>query len=54
MDNRRKYLLAFVMGAIEGGIIVAWATRAIPKMVSGMMQSMMARMQEEGCNPQEI
>ena len=54
MDNKKKYMLAFAMGVIEGGIIVGLATKAIPKMMSGMMQSMMARMKEEGCNPQEI
>jgi len=49
------YFLTAILGAIGGGIIVAVATRAIPKMMSqmmaGMMQNMMA---QEGCNPMEM
>ena len=53
-SNTKKYMLAFAVGAIGGGIAIAWATRAMPKMMSGMIQSMMARMSEEGCDPQEM
>ena len=52
--NISKYMLTFAVGAVGGGLIVAWATRAIPEMMSGMMRNMMARMQEEGCNPVEM
>ena len=52
--NAKKYMLAFAVGAIGGGIAIAWATRAMPKIMSGMMQSMMACMREEGCDPQEM
>ena len=58
-DSPNKgYVLAVLLGAIGGGVIVALVTRAIPKMMSrimaGMMQTMMSRMREGGCNPAEI
>ncbi len=53
-SNAKKYALAFAVGAIGGGITIAWATRAMSKMMSGMMQNMMARMREEGCDPLEM
>lgn len=63
MDNtyphNRGYLLAAVLSAIGGGLIVAVATRAIPKMMSQMMprmmQNMVARMEgEDGYSPAEM
>ena len=45
-----KYVLGFVLGAIGGGIMVARATDAIPK----MMHNMMSRMAEEGHSPMEM
>jgi CheY-specific phosphatase CheX len=57
-SHNRGYALAAVLGVVGGGLIVALATKAIPKMMSqmmsGMMQNMMARMGEGGCNPAEI
>jgi hypothetical protein len=53
-SNTKKYILLLAVGAIGGGIAIALATRAMPKMMSGMMQSMMARMGEDGCDPQEM
>ena len=53
-SNSRKYVLAVTLGAIAGGLIVAYATRAMPKMMSGMMQKMMGHLAEEGCNPAEM
>jgi len=50
----RKYMLAFALGAVGGGILTVWATGAMPRMMSRMMQNMMARMQDEGCNPAEM
>jgi hypothetical protein len=56
--NRRGYLLAAMVGAIGGGLIVTIATKAIPKMMSElmakMMQSMMLNMRESGCTPGEM
>ena len=53
-----KYVLVAILGAIGGGLLVALATRAIPKimskMMSGMMQNMMGQMKESGCNPAEM
>ena len=53
-SNLRKYMLTFGLGAVGGGILAAWATNAMPKIMSRMMQSMMARMQETGCDPKEM
>lgn len=53
-----KVVLAGILGAIGGGLLVAIATRAIPKMMSrmmsGMMQNMMGQMRENGVNPAEM
>jgi hypothetical protein len=46
----KKYLLAVTLGAVGGGLLMAWATRAMP----GMMSSMMSRMGGEGCSPAEM
>ncbi|MCL4534282.1 MAG: hypothetical protein M1370_03875 [Bacteroidetes bacterium] len=50
----KGYLLAVAFGAIGGGFAVALLTRAIPNMMSRMMQNMMAQMREAGCNPLEM
>lgn len=50
----KKYLLAVTLGAVGGGLLMAWATRAMPRMMSGMMSSMMSRMGGEGCRPAEM
>ena len=52
------YFLAVGLGAIGGGLLIAVATRAIPKMMSkmmaGMMENMMAQMGEGDCDPADI
>jgi len=54
-SHNRGYVLAAVLGAIGGGLVVALATNAIPRMMSGMVQNMMAHMGgEDGCNPSEM
>ena len=54
----RRTILAAGLGALGGGLVVAIATRAIPKvmsqMMSGMMRNMMAQMGEGGCKPAEM
>ena len=49
-----KCVFAFALGAIAGGFIMAYATKAMPKMMSEMMHNMVAQMGGEGCNPAEI
>jgi CheY-specific phosphatase CheX len=57
-SHTKGYVLAAALGAMGGGLIVALATRAIPKiasqMMSGMMRNMMAQMAADGCNPAEM
>jgi len=53
-SHSRGYLLAAVLGALGGGLVVAVSTKAIPKMVSAIMRNVMARMRESGCNPEEM
>ncbi len=53
-SNRGKYIVTFTLGAIAGGAVLALATRAMPKMMAGMMQNMMAQMSKEGHNPEEM
>ena len=48
------YVLAAAIGAIGGGLFVASATKAIPNMMSQMMQNMMANMGEGEFSPAEI
>lgn len=54
MDNTRffgrGYVLAGLFGAVLGGLAVALATRAIPKIMSGMMRNAMEQMRESGCD----
>jgi hypothetical protein len=57
-DEKKRILIAGSIGAILGGLFVAEATNAIPKMMEKvsitMMGKMMARMGAEGCTPQDI
>jgi len=53
-SKSRNYMLAVAVGALGGGLLVAWAANAMPKMMSRMMQNMMTRMREEGCDPTEM
>jgi hypothetical protein len=53
-SSTKGYALAVLLGAIAGGLVVSIATRAIPKMMSGMMQNMMMQMEKNGFNPGEM
>ncbi len=52
------YVIAALLGALAGGLVVAWATRLIPKMMGKMMadfpRRMMAQMKAEGRDPAEM
>jgi hypothetical protein len=62
MDNNRNdyrgYLITTLLGAAAGGLIVAWITHAVPKMMKRMMANMMENMRTQmstgGCKPEEI
>jgi len=43
-SRKQGYLLAGLVGAAVGGILVAFVGRVFPKMMSQMMESMMANM----------
>ena len=47
-SNSGKYLLAALIGVGLGGFAVAATTRAVPKMISGMMAGMKEHCQAEG------
>ena len=53
-SKTNKRFLTFALGAIAGGIITVYATKAIPKIMSGMMQNMMSSMGGEDCSPSDI
>lgn len=57
-SNYKGYLFAAGLGVLGGAVLLAYATRAIPKMMSkmmaGMMQTMMSQMEANECDPSEI
>ena len=57
-SDRTRYLITALLGAAAGGLVVAWATNAIPRMMkrmmAGMMENMRAQMGAQGCKPDEI
>ena len=57
-DFRKGYVVAVVLGAAAGGLVVAFASKAFPKMMASMMSQMMrdrmAQMGESGCDPAEM
>ncbi len=56
--DRLRYVVAVLLGVCAGGLLVAVATRAVPKVLSGMMAGMMQNMMvsagSEGCEPVDI
>ena len=57
-DPKQNYAAAVLLGAVGGGILVALASRAVPKMMekmmAGIMQNMFSQMSESGCDPSEM
>lgn len=57
-SSNLKYALVALLGAAAGGVIVVIATRAIPRIMCGMMAAMMenmaGRMGEGGVDPSDI
>jgi hypothetical protein len=53
-SHTKGYVLAAVLGAIGGGLVVALATNAVPRMMSLMMQNMRDHIGEAGFNPAEM
>lgn len=58
MDQKKNpyngYVLAAGVGALCGGILVAALTRAVPKIMSQMMTTMMAEISAGECDPAEF
>jgi hypothetical protein len=56
--DRLRCVVAVLLGVFAGGLLVAVAIRAVPKvlsgMMAGMMQNMMASAGPEGCEPVDI
>lgn len=52
-SNAKGYVLAAFLGAVGGGLLVAIMTKAVPRIMSGMMQNMMGQMRKNGFNPGE-
>jgi hypothetical protein len=57
-SGKSGYILAAILGAVGGGAAVAFATDAVPKMLSrvmsGMMGNMMAELGAGECDPAEM
>ena len=57
-SDRNGYLISALLGAAAGGLVVAWITHAIPKMMkrmlAGMMDNMRSQMNAGGCKPEEF
>jgi len=51
VSHLRGYLLAGLFGAAAGGLLVVVVTKAIPKMMSRMMQNMMTQIGVGDCVP---
>ena len=62
MDDTRSsakgYAIAALLGVVGGGVLVAVATKAVPKMVDGAMSRirhrMIEHMRRSGINPAEM
>jgi len=57
-SDRTGYVITALLGAAAGGFVVAWVTKAIPRMMkrmmAGMMDNMRAQMSTGGCKPEEF
>ena len=53
-SHAKGYILAAILGAMGGGLVVALATQAVPKMMAAMMRTMMAQVRESGCDPGDM
>ena len=54
LHGKTGLILAALTGATLGALAVILGTRALPKMMSKVMQNMMANMSAAGCEPVEI
>ena len=54
VNDRRGYILAGLLGAVGGSLIILLGTNALPKMFSKMMQKMMSNMSNGECSPAEM
>ena len=53
LSPTRRYVLAAGLGALAGGLLVAFVTRAVPRAISGVMAGMMEGMMARGGEGEE-
>ena len=57
-SEKTGYVIAGLLGAAAGGLVMLVVTNAIPRMMkrmmSVMMENMRAQMQAAGCKPEEM
>ena len=54
INYRRGYILAGLLGAVGGGLIILLGTNALPKIFSKMMRNMMSSMGDGECSPADM
>ncbi len=57
-SDKTNYVIATLLGAAAGGLVMLVVTNAIPRMMkrmmAGMMENMRSQMHAEGCKPEEM
>ncbi len=54
INHPRGFILAGLLGAVAGSLIILLGTNALPKMFSKMMQNMISSMGTGDCCPAEM
>ena len=58
VSRKTGYVIAGLLGAASGGLVVLIMTNAIPRMMkqimAGMMENMRAQMSSVGCKPEDM
>ncbi len=51
---KRHLFISMLLGIVIGGIVIVISTKALPKIITSIMQKMMEKMKESGCDPKEM